>query len=213
MSVDRVTVRFPGKVARRFASPFGVDRRRWLRESDTVKDRSLGSATLKDVSGPYRQPGAREPDEPPIDPARPWLLQTWTSRRICPVCSVALRCTKGRLSCRRMRALRGRLALEGRRRADVRGAPPHARRSLRSRCRTRRSRTSKKRFARVPTASVRSIGSPHRAASSSIDARPTAPGSTRTSSLVSSTPTFEAKARDRRRRSTLRSARWSAPVS
>jgi Zn-finger nucleic acid-binding protein len=45
---------------------------------------------MSDPSSPYRGPGAREPDEPPPDPARPWLLQTWLSRRACPVCAVAL---------------------------------------------------------------------------------------------------------------------------
>jgi hypothetical protein len=40
--------------------------------------------------GPYRAAGNRESEEPPPDAARPWALQTWTSRRACPVCGVAL---------------------------------------------------------------------------------------------------------------------------
>jgi Zn-finger nucleic acid-binding protein len=40
--------------------------------------------------GPYRGAAAVDPDEPPVDPNRPWLLQTWTSRRECPQCNVAL---------------------------------------------------------------------------------------------------------------------------
>ncbi len=40
--------------------------------------------------GPYRQASEREPDEPPTDESRPWALQTWTSKRTCPVCDVPL---------------------------------------------------------------------------------------------------------------------------
>ncbi len=38
----------------------------------------------------YRVPGERDPDEPLPDPARPWLLQTWLSRRVCPRCGDSL---------------------------------------------------------------------------------------------------------------------------
>jgi Zn-finger nucleic acid-binding protein len=40
--------------------------------------------------GPYRGASPIDPDEPPADPSRPWLLQTWTSRRECPQCKVPL---------------------------------------------------------------------------------------------------------------------------
>jgi Zn-finger nucleic acid-binding protein len=42
------------------------------------------------TDGPYRQPAGREPDEPPVDPARPWALQTWVSQRSCPTCALPL---------------------------------------------------------------------------------------------------------------------------
>ena len=37
--------------------------------------------------GPYRAAATVDPDEPPADPQKPWVLQTWTSR---PQCKVAL---------------------------------------------------------------------------------------------------------------------------
>lgn len=40
--------------------------------------------------GPYRGASPIDPDEPPVDPSRPWQLQTWTSRRECPQCAVPL---------------------------------------------------------------------------------------------------------------------------
>lgn len=40
--------------------------------------------------GPYRGASTVDPEEPPVDPNRPWELQTWTSRRECPQCRVAL---------------------------------------------------------------------------------------------------------------------------
>jgi Zn-finger nucleic acid-binding protein len=39
---------------------------------------------------PYRRAAGREPDEPPLDPAKPWALQTWVSERNCPRCEKAL---------------------------------------------------------------------------------------------------------------------------
>lgn len=40
--------------------------------------------------GPYRGTSSTDPDEPAVDPAKPWALQTWTSRRECPQCAVPL---------------------------------------------------------------------------------------------------------------------------
>lgn len=40
--------------------------------------------------GPYRGASAGDPDEPPVDPHRPWALQTWTSRLLCPKCGISL---------------------------------------------------------------------------------------------------------------------------
>jgi Zn-finger nucleic acid-binding protein len=42
------------------------------------------------TEGPYRDAGAREPEEPPPDPRGPWVLQTWTSSRKCPDCRTLL---------------------------------------------------------------------------------------------------------------------------
>lgn len=42
------------------------------------------------TDAPYRDAARREPDEPEADPARPWEVQTWTSRLACPRCAVPL---------------------------------------------------------------------------------------------------------------------------
>jgi Zn-finger nucleic acid-binding protein len=41
------------------------------------------------TEGPYRKPSQPDPQEPPPG-AKPWELQTWTSRRMCPTCSIPM---------------------------------------------------------------------------------------------------------------------------
>ncbi len=50
----------------------------------------LKSKELEAVSDPYRSPDERASAEAAANPAKPWELRTWTSDRLCPVCSVAL---------------------------------------------------------------------------------------------------------------------------